>query len=152
MKKICGESNAVNLSDVNDWLTIKWPLLREGYEDKNIFNADETGLLFKMLPNRTLAFKGESCHGEKGSKERITVFLCASMVGEKRCPVIIGKYLRPRCFKNKIIKQFSYYANKNAWMKSDIFKEELVKWDSELLRKKKKNSFNNRQLFCSSRS
>ena len=79
LKTICGESKAVNQQSVNEW-----PLLRLGYEDKNIFNTDETVLLFKMLPIKTLALKKETCHGVKISKERLTVFLCASMLGEKK--------------------------------------------------------------------
>ena len=30
----------------------------EGYKPKDIFNCNETGLFFKMMPNKTLAFKG----------------------------------------------------------------------------------------------
>ncbi|KAI5152729.1 hypothetical protein ENBRE01_2960 [Enteropsectra breve] len=47
------------------------------------------------------------------------------MVGEKRPATIIGKYEKPRCFKNKILSNIKYYANKNAWMTSDLFKHEL---------------------------
>ena len=54
------------------------------------------------------------------------------MLGEKSDVIIIGKYLRPRCFKNKNLERIHYHANKNAWMKSDIFKHELLKWDSKL--------------------
>jgi hypothetical protein len=33
------------------------PLLVEGYEAKNILNANETGLFFKLLPDKTLTFE-----------------------------------------------------------------------------------------------
>jgi hypothetical protein len=36
----------------------------EGYKAEDIFNADETGLFFKALPDKTLAPKGEACKGE----------------------------------------------------------------------------------------
>ena len=87
---------------VDDWLTSKWPELRSKYEERDIFNANETGLLFKALPSKTLAFQSDKCIEEKTSKERLTVYLCSSMIGEKRPAVIIGKYLKPRCFKNKM--------------------------------------------------
>lgn len=129
---ISGEANSVNMKVVDDWLTSKWPELRSKYEERDIFNADETGLLFKALPSKTLAFQSDKCIGEKTSKERLTVYLCSSMIGEKRPAVIIGKYLKPRCFKNKNVYELNYYANANAWMKSEIFEMELIKWDKEL--------------------
>ena len=83
------------------------------------------------MPSKILVFKGETCHGNKNSKERLTVLLCASILGEKRYATIISKYLKPRCFKNKNLERISYYANKNAWMTSEIFMKELLKWDAE---------------------
>ena len=71
---------------------------------------------------------------EKISKDRLSILLCASMTCEKRQAFRIGKYLRPRCFKNKNLEKIKYYANKNAWMTSEIFKIEIMKWDSELRR------------------
>jgi hypothetical protein len=41
----------------------------EGYEQRDIYNADETGLFYNVLPDRTLALKGESCHGGKNCKD-----------------------------------------------------------------------------------
>lgn len=61
------------------------------------------GLFYKCLPNNTLAFKNESCHGGKNSKERITVLLAANATGtEKLKPLVIGKSQKPRCFKGII--------------------------------------------------
>ena len=63
---------------------------------------DETGLFFRMIANGTLAFKHDK--GTKKVKDRITVLVTASMMGEKKTPFIIGKSAKPRCFKN--IKSF----------------------------------------------
>ncbi|XP_025191773.1 tigger transposable element-derived protein 4-like [Melanaphis sacchari] len=76
---INGESNSVNTEITQNWIEKVWPKLREGYTDDQIYNADETGLFYKMLPNRTLKFKGEKCSGGKMSKERLTVLVSASM-------------------------------------------------------------------------
>ena len=62
---VSGKSNAVNMQIVCNWLETQWPIIREGYEDQDIFNADETALFYKCLPNKTLKFKGETCHGGK---------------------------------------------------------------------------------------
>jgi len=55
---ISGEAGAVNTDVINDWILNTWPKLRDGYLDDDIFNADECGLFYKMLPNKTLEFKG----------------------------------------------------------------------------------------------
>ena len=34
-----------------------------GYGARDVFNADETGLFFRLLPDKTLLFKGEDCQG-----------------------------------------------------------------------------------------
>jgi hypothetical protein len=67
-----------------------------GYEPKDIWNADETGLFWRLQPNESMRFKGETCCGGKLSKERITKLLCANMDGSERKKVyIIGKSANP---------------------------------------------------------
>jgi hypothetical protein len=39
------------------------PNFLRDYYSKDVFNINETGLFYKLLPNRTLQFKGERCHG-----------------------------------------------------------------------------------------
>lgn len=46
--------------------------------------ADETGLFFKCLPDKTLTFKNEKCHGGKHSKERLTILLCTKFYRHKK--------------------------------------------------------------------
>ena len=65
-----------------------------------VFNADETGLYWRLLPDKTHAFRGEVCTGTKRPKDRVTVLVCANMTGTEKCPLLtIGKYKRPRCFR-----------------------------------------------------
>ena len=69
------------------------------YKANDIFNCDETGLFFKMMPKRTLAFKGEPCHRGKNNKERLSVLLCCNADrSEKLMPIVIGKSKKPRSF------------------------------------------------------
>ena len=56
---ISGEANEVPEGIVN-----MLPNLLQGYEPKDIFNANETGL-FKLLPDRIYKFKGHMCHEDK---------------------------------------------------------------------------------------
>lgn len=54
-----GESASVELDCVQKWKE-KLPSLINGYEPRNIFNADETGTFYWLQPNKTLTFKGET--------------------------------------------------------------------------------------------
>ena len=74
--------------------------------------------------------KNDTVHGIKGSKERITVLLCCNKSGTDKCkPMVIGKSLRPRCFKKIDPKSLpvDYQANKKAWMNSVLF----IQWPNE---------------------
>lgn len=136
--KIVGESGAVNMDTVGDWLTDVWPKISAGFQSDDIFNADETGLFCKLTPDKTLKFVGEKCVGGKLSKDRITVLIAANKTGtEKRKLLVIGKSQNPRCFKNKIL-PINYRANNKAWMTSEIFVSELRNWDEELKRANRK--------------
>ena len=69
------------------------------------------------------------CKGGKYAKQRITVLLIINTLGEKKPPIIIGRSLKPRCFKNVKDKRQPcgsyYYANKKAWMDSELTEEIL---------------------------
>jgi len=122
---ICGESAFMNTEVVENWKS-SIPLIIEGYEARNIFNCDETGLFWKGLPDRTLATKKDKCKGGKLAKERLTVLLTVSAVGEKLQPLIIWRSLNPRCFNKRQPLGIQWYANKTAWMTGAIFSEYLV--------------------------
>jgi len=85
-KKLAGESAEVSIESTDAWLE-SLPSLLGGYEPRNVYSADETGLFFNMLPDRTLAYKGESCHGRKHSKDRLTMLQCVN-------PSVLG-HLKP---------------------------------------------------------
>ena len=44
------------------------------YSPDQIYNADETGLFFRLLPDKTFEFKDVKCHG--GSEENNCSCLC----------------------------------------------------------------------------
>ncbi|KMZ76545.1 hypothetical protein ZOSMA_10068G00010, partial [Zostera marina] len=131
-KKVQGEAAAVDMEAVDNWrqdILIK--LLTE-YSPKNVFNVDETGLFWRLMPDKTMTFKGDKCSGGKKSKERITVLVGSNMDGSEKIPLlVIGKSKKPRCFKNAKI-PVEYEANKKSWMTSDIFEQWLKRWDRKL--------------------
>ena len=89
-----------------------------------VFNADETGLYFRLLPDKTLAGAFEkSASNRKKSKDRVTLNACANASGMIKIPLqLIGKAKRPRCFKgiNMDLLPVKYCSQKNAWMESAI--------------------------------
>lgn len=89
---ICGESAAVDPVTVDDWKQ-RLPSIIDEYSPNDVYNADETGLFFKALPNRSLVMAKDTCKGGKRSKERFTVLLCTNMTGtDKLQPFLIGKF------------------------------------------------------------
>lgn len=96
-KKVCGEQKSVNVSSdqMEEWQRILSVLLKE-YKPDDIYNADKTGLFYRLLPDRTLEFKNVDCHGGKQSKERITPLVCANMSGTDKLPMfVLGKSSKP---------------------------------------------------------
>lgn len=65
---------------------------------EQIFNGDESGLYWKCLPLKTLAFQKEkNAPGHKSSKERLTIMTCSNVTGSKKLKlVVIGKAKKPR--------------------------------------------------------
>jgi hypothetical protein len=94
-KKLVGESAEVSAESTDAWLE-SLPSLMQGYEPCDVYNADETGLFFNVLPDRTLVYKGESCHGGKHSKDRLTVLLCVNSNGsDKQVLSVTAKSPKP---------------------------------------------------------
>uniref|UniRef100_A0A2S2QI26 Jerky-like n=1 Tax=Sipha flava TaxID=143950 RepID=A0A2S2QI26_9HEMI len=110
-----------------------------------IFNADETGLNYKMLPKKTLASKLDSvAKGYKVKKERVTLLPCSNASGDLKFPLlVIGKSVKPRAFKNVNMSALpaQYTSQKSAWMNGNIFKnwffETFVPTTKTFLKQKK---------------
>ena len=93
-KKRARESASVSKKEQNTFTENVLPSLLGKYEPDDICNVDEIGLFYRLLPDRTYAFKGEDCHGGKMSKERVTLPLGANMIGsDKLKPILIGRSL-----------------------------------------------------------
>ena len=106
---------------------------------ENVFNADETGLFFKLLPDRTLSFEGEVCHGGKLSKERIRVLVGGNANGSEKLPLlVIGKSKNPRCFKSVRSLPVEYTSSKKVWMNADLFTNWLQKLNRRFARQDRK--------------
>ena len=103
----------------------------EGLTLEQIYNCDETGLYYRMLPDKTLAAKDETrAKGMKKQKERVTIMACSNATGNHKLPLVfLHKYENPHCFKhiNKGSLPVTYYSQRNAWMDRHLFN----KWFEE---------------------
>uniref|UniRef100_UPI00358FDD14 tigger transposable element-derived protein 2-like n=1 Tax=Myxine glutinosa TaxID=7769 RepID=UPI00358FDD14 len=98
----------------------------EGYIDEQIYNADETGLEYKKLSDRSLAFKDDPTakKGFKVFKDRVTRLFCINRSGShKMKTLMIGKFGKPRRFHhvNMDTLPVTYEFSHKAWMTTIIF-------------------------------
>ncbi|KAI5099209.1 hypothetical protein C0J45_11348 [Silurus meridionalis] len=133
-KAICGESTAVQREQ---WLKTQMRRILDTYEIRNIFNADETAVFWKCLPEK--AFRGEARHGGKNSKDRLTVLVAANIDGSQKLPLyVIGKSKNPRCFKRTKVLQCDYDSQPSASITGDLFSAWVKKWDRKFQAEKRK--------------
>ena len=127
-----GESGGVDTDVVNEWNDGKLREILENYRPDQIYNADETGLFWLLLPDNYLGFIGEKYHGTKQPKSRVTVLVASNMDGSDKLPMfVIGKSQKPRAFKNVKV-PVEYVANKKAWMTSLLFESWLKRLDRKM--------------------
>lgn len=67
------------------------------YVARDIFNADECVLFFKIMPDKLFVLKEKKCHDRKLSIDRITVPLATNADSfEKQPPLVLGNLAKPR--------------------------------------------------------
>ncbi|RIB13399.1 DDE superfamily endonuclease-domain-containing protein [Gigaspora rosea] len=107
--------------------------LLSDYELRDIWNADETGLFWKMEPARTLA--RSQIAGHKKEKARVTIFCAINASGTEKMKLsFIHKYKAPRAMKNLNYNNLPvyYFWNKKSWMQVNIFNDILVKLNNKM--------------------
>ena len=89
-----------------------------------MFNCDESGLYYKLLPEKSLAAQFEkSADGRKTHKERVTISACSNATGSIKLPLLlIGKSKNPCCLNiPRDSLPVEYASQSNAWVNSPIF-------------------------------
>lgn len=127
-RTLSGESAGIDHAVVRNWKQCL-PHLLDGYDLKDIWNIDETGLFWKGLPTRSMVQKSEEAKGGKLARQRLTVCLLCSAQGEKFMPLVIGNAAYPRAFKNKLPKGVYWDSNTKAWMTGEKFLAYLQKFN-----------------------
>lgn len=90
-KSLSGDAAEADKSVAIDWIENVFMPLMSRYAEKDVFNADETGVFFKCLPNKTFAFKNDECKNGKHNKVRVTIMFCANMDGSEKIKPMVSK-------------------------------------------------------------
>ncbi|XP_020850419.1 LOW QUALITY PROTEIN: tigger transposable element-derived protein 5 [Phascolarctos cinereus] len=106
-----------------------------GYGDEQIYNANVTGLYWKLLPEQA-APPGEGDCGSGGQRwrgDRVTVLLAANLTGSHKLkPLVIGQLPDPPSLRHHNQEKFpaSYRYSPDAWLSATLlrgwFFEEFV--------------------------
>lgn len=70
-KMIAGEAKSCTPQMTSSWDETTLPTIISNYRLEDIYNADEFGLFYQALPDKTLHLKSEKCVGGKHSKTRL---------------------------------------------------------------------------------
>ena len=106
------------------------PEFQKFVEDNNysldqVFNCDESGLYYKLLPQNSLVKSSEkSASGRKTQEERVTISACSNTSGSIKLPlVLIVSAKKSWCFKNVACASHpvSYYNQQNVWVTAALF-------------------------------
>ncbi|KAJ8882975.1 hypothetical protein PR048_014814 [Dryococelus australis] len=98
--KIICKSVSVDPKSVSEWLPLLQHVLSR-YQPHDVYNADELGMFYNLMPDRTHAVKEDMCKGTKRSKEHLTVLYYNMDGSDKMKPLIICKFKKPRGFKGE---------------------------------------------------
>ena len=125
---ISRESKSVTEEMTAPWTETTLPTILSRYPLENIFNADEFGLFYQCLPDKTLHLKGEKCSGGKHSKIRLTGLAAGNAYVDSLLMFVIGKANKQRCFKGVRNLPCRYRAQRKSWMTAELFE----KWVRQL--------------------
>lgn len=98
------------------------PELIANYDPKDVYFADEFGLLFSLLPDECAKYSGKRCTGGSHSADRLTLLVCCNMSSTEKFPlVVVGRYKKPEPCHAISELPVTYYFNGKSWMTSDIY-------------------------------
>lgn len=115
-----GEGAEVNKEDPDllNALDALYNVIKQ-YPPACIYNMDETGLFFRLLPRYTLLMRNKdmkSVRGKKRAKDRVTLVVRTNADGSNKIPcAMIGKSKTLACSVGREWR-IAYFEQKHAWM------------------------------------
>lgn len=94
-----------------------------GLLPEQVYNADESGLFWRMLPHKTFVHcTEETAPGRKMSKDRLTFMPCSNSSGTHKLPLlVVGKAKNPRAFKNVSHLPVIYKNQAKGWVQTKFY-------------------------------
>lgn len=124
-RKIVGKKLSADESSVEPFKQkLRAYILSNNLYSYQIYNADETGLYWKGLPEKNLAMRSEGCvPGRKVNKDRLSAMMFANADSTDRITcAIVGKSKKPRVLQHCSDRlPVKYYNPQNAWFTQEIF-------------------------------
>uniref|UniRef100_A0A452GJZ5 HTH CENPB-type domain-containing protein n=1 Tax=Gopherus agassizii TaxID=38772 RepID=A0A452GJZ5_9SAUR len=121
---IIGETASANEEAAKAYpAQLKKIIEEKGYLLEQVFNADETGLFWKKMPNCTYISKSEGqAPGFKAAKDCMTVLFCGNAAGHLK-PGLLYRATNPCALKgkNKNLLPVFWQSNKKAWVTAALF-------------------------------
>ena len=106
-KTVSGEAKSCTKEMTASWEESTLPTILSNYVLRDVY-ANEFGIFYRALPDKSLQLKSETCVGGKHSK--IPMF-------------VIGKSKKLRCFSGVKNLPCRYRSQKKSWMDSALFEE-----------------------------
>ena len=136
-RTLSGESAGMDFQIVQNWKNNLCNILH-GYQLTDIWNLDETGLFWRGIPTKSLVVKGDQCKGGKLSKERLTICLLVSSIGEKFKPLVIGRSHMSRAFNKVLPSGVIWKSNQKSWMSGALFHGYILQFNLKMGRQQRK--------------
>ncbi|CAH2286160.1 tigger transposable element-derived 5 [Pelobates cultripes] len=101
----------------------KTPSTDGGYGDEQIYNANITGLYWRLLPDQTRELVlAKLPNGYKKVKDHVTILLAANLTGSHKLkPLVVGKLQAPPSLHHKFLAAYRY--SKNSLMTPELLRE-----------------------------
>ena len=130
--KRLGEAGSIDTEAIEDEIEEIRALCAK-FRARRIFNVDETGIQWKVMPRRTYLSNSENRKTARGSKgmtfkDRLSAIVCCNADGTAKVELaIIGKAKEPRCLRG-VECALPYFSRANAWSDTATF----LKWWREV--------------------
>ena len=131
--RITGEADDISVPTVKAWIEAI-PELVSSYKLEDIWNMDELGIFFKLVPDKVLIEKAKSQKCWKRVRLTAAYFVNTDVQNVDE-PVVIWKSKTSRCFRNltdRDLSQPSLFLKRKYWMNIEILSEMLKRLDCKL--------------------
>ncbi|KAG8230231.1 hypothetical protein J437_LFUL010859, partial [Ladona fulva] len=130
--KASNDSLSIRKERDTEW-TSKIRKIMQGFALGDVFNAVKTVLFYLAIPEKK-CFDETNSVGVKVAEKFLTIFLCASMTGEKLKPLVVWEGSNPQCLKGVTKRSLgvSWKCVSKLWMTTDIVTDWLRELDQEM--------------------